>query len=112
MLTFTSKNYTDKNFDAIRIQRRISASFLIKMSWTYVPKFTSKEKFAGYSVYSYSRIASIERALKQSRERSVRNKTAHRATKLVRKYTEITLINRSRNDGLSGHSVIYSLVVT
>ena len=31
--------------------------------YIYLPKFTSKEKSAGYSIYSCSRIASIERVL-------------------------------------------------
>ena len=57
------KNYTYENFDAIRIQKRISASFPVKILEAYLSKFTSKEKSGGYSVYSYSRIASIERAL-------------------------------------------------
>ena len=29
----------------------------------YLPKYTSKEKYGGYSVYPYSTIASIERTL-------------------------------------------------
>ena len=70
MQTFTSKNYTWENFDAIRIQRRISASFPVKISWIYLPKFTSKEKSGGYSVYCYSRVASIERALKPEKRRT------------------------------------------
>ena len=52
-----------QNFDAIRKQRKISASFPAKMLLIYLPKFISIEKSGGYSVYSYSRIASIERVL-------------------------------------------------
>ena len=52
-----------QNFDAIRKQRRISASFPVKMLLIYLPKFVSIEKSGSYSVYSYSRIASIERVL-------------------------------------------------
>ena len=37
--------------------------FPVKMLWIYLPKFTSKEKSGGYSVYSCSRIASMKRAL-------------------------------------------------
>jgi len=35
------------------------------MLWIYLPNFTSKEKSGRYSVYSYSRLASIERALNE-----------------------------------------------
>ena len=42
--TFTSENYSHENFDAIPIQRRISASIPIKMLWINLPKFASKEK--------------------------------------------------------------------
>ena len=56
--TSTSKNYTYENFDAIRIQRKISASFPVKMLYS---KFISKEKSGGYSDYCYSRKESIER---------------------------------------------------
>ena len=40
----------------IRIQRRISVSFPLKILWLYLPKFTSKEKPGDFSVYTYSRI--------------------------------------------------------
>ena len=40
----------------------ISESFPVKMLSINLPKFTSKEKSGAYSVYSYCRIASAERA--------------------------------------------------
>ena len=61
--TFTFRNCNYEILDAIRIQRRISSSFAVKMLSINLPKFTSKEKSGAYSVYSYSRIASTERAL-------------------------------------------------
>ena len=59
----TSKNHVNENFDVIGIQRRF-VSFPDKMLLRNRPAFHSKEKSRGYSVYSYSRIVSIERALK------------------------------------------------
>ena len=57
--TFTSKNYTfwcyknsKENFSIVSGQNVLD----------YLPKFASKEKSGGYSVYSYSRIGSIEHA--------------------------------------------------
>jgi len=44
-------------FDAIRIQRRISALSPVKMLLECLPKFTTKKKSGSYSVYSYCRIA-------------------------------------------------------
>ena len=58
--TFTSKNYTYKNFDAIRIQiikenfSIASCENVIDIKIIYLPKFTSNEKSGGYSVHSYS----------------------------------------------------------
>ena len=63
MRRFTSKNHVYENFDVIGIQRRFAASFPNKMLLRNRPAFHSKEKSRGYSVYSYSRIGSIERAL-------------------------------------------------
>ena len=63
MRRFTSKNHIYENFDVIRIQIRFAASFPNKILMRYRPALNSKEKFDGYSVYSYSRIGSIERAL-------------------------------------------------
>ena len=59
--TFTSKNYSYENVDAIRIQRRFSASFPVKTLKITVPKFSTKEKSGGYSVDSHSWIASTEK---------------------------------------------------
>ena len=63
MRRFTSKNHVYENFDIIGIQRRFAASFPNKMLLRNRPAFHSKEKCRGYSVYSYSRIGSIERTL-------------------------------------------------
>jgi len=63
---FTFKNCTYEIFDAIRIQVRIAPSLPVKMLSINLPKFTSKENSGGSSVYSYSRIASTERAQVQS----------------------------------------------
>ena len=63
MRRFTSKNHVYGNFDLIGIQRRFAASFPNKMLLRNRPAFHSKEKSKGYSVYSHSRIGSIERAL-------------------------------------------------
>ena len=63
MQRFTSKNHIYENFDVIGIQRRFAALFPNKMLLRNCPAFHSKEKSRGYSVYSYSRIGSIERAL-------------------------------------------------
>ena len=60
---FTFKNRIYNIFYALGIQMRISASFPVKLLTINLPKFTSKEKFGPYFVRSYSRIASIERAL-------------------------------------------------
>ena len=60
MRRFTSKNHVYENFDVIGIQRRFAASFPNKMLLRDHPAFHSKEKSRGYSVYSYSRIGSIE----------------------------------------------------
>ena len=62
MRRLTSKYHVYENFDVIGIQRRFAASFLNKMLRNR-PAFHSKEKSRDYSVYSYSRIGSIERAL-------------------------------------------------
>ena len=62
MRTFSSKNH--ENFDVIGTQKRFAASFPDKMLWRNRPAFSSKEKSRGYSVHSYSRIGSFERALK------------------------------------------------
>ena len=64
MRRFTSKNHVYENFDIIGIQRRFAASFPNKMLLGNRPAFHSKEKCRGYSVYSYSRIGSIERTLR------------------------------------------------
>ena len=56
---------------SIRIQRRISVSFPVKLLSMHLPKFTSKEKSEAYSVYSHSRMASIERALRMKLVTSV-----------------------------------------
>ena len=63
MRRFTSKSHVYKNFDIIGIQRRFAASFPNKMLLRNRPAFHSKEKSRGYSVYSYSRIGSIENTL-------------------------------------------------
>ena len=63
MRRFTSKNHVYENFDIIGIQRRFAASCPNKMLLRNRPAFHSKEKSRGYSVYSYSRIGSIERTL-------------------------------------------------
>ena len=63
MRRFTSKNHVYENFDVIGIQRRFAASFPNKMLLRNRPAFHSKEKSRGYSVYSYSRIGSIESVL-------------------------------------------------
>ena len=63
MRKFTSKNHVYENFDIIGIQRRFAASFPDKISLINRPPFSSKEKYRGYSVYSYSRIGPIERTL-------------------------------------------------
>ena len=62
MRRFTSKNH--ENFDVIGIQIRFAASFPNKILLRNRPEFNSKEKFDGYSVYSYSRIGSIVRVLR------------------------------------------------
>lgn len=67
MRRFTSKSHVYENFDVMGIQRRFAPySFPKKMLLRNRPAFNSKEKFDGYSVYSYSRIGSIERALSKS----------------------------------------------
>ena len=58
-----SENHVYENFDVIGIQRGFAASFPNKVLLRNRPAFHSKEKSRGYSVYSYSRISSIERAL-------------------------------------------------
>ena len=63
MARFTFKIHVYENFDVIGIQRRFAASFPNKMLLRNRPAFHSKEKSRCYSVYSYSRIGSIERAL-------------------------------------------------
>ena len=63
MRRFTSKNNVYENFDVMGIQRRFAASFPKKVLFRNRPAFHSKEKSRGYSVYSYSRIGSIERPL-------------------------------------------------
>ena len=63
MRRFTSKNHVNENFDIIGIQRRLEALFLDKMSLINRPPFSFKEKYRGYSVYSYSRIGPIERTI-------------------------------------------------
>ena len=63
MRRFTSKNHVYENFDVMGIQRRFAASFPKKVLLRNRPAFHSKEKCRGYSVYSYSRIGSIERPL-------------------------------------------------
>ena len=62
MRRFTSKNHVYENFDVIRIPRIFAASFPNKMLRNR-PTFRSKEKSRDHSVYSYSRIGSIERAV-------------------------------------------------
>ena len=62
MRRFTSKNHVYENFDVFAVERRLTASFSNRMLLRNRPAFHSKEKFRGYSVYSYSRIGSIERA--------------------------------------------------
>ena len=62
MRIFSSKNHVYKNFDVNGIQR-FAASFPGKILWRNGPAFSSKEKSRGYSVYSYSTIGFIERAL-------------------------------------------------
>ena len=62
MWRITSKNHVCNNFDFIGIQIRFAASFPNKIWLRNRPAFNSKEKFDGYSVYSYSRIGSIELA--------------------------------------------------
>ena len=52
------------NFDVIGIQIRFALSFPNKIFLRNRPAFNSKEKFEGHSVYSYSKIGSVERALK------------------------------------------------
>ena len=71
MRRFTSKNHVHENFDVIGIQRRFTASFCDKMLLRNCPAFSSKEKIRGYSVYSYSRIVSIESAPNVARFTSV-----------------------------------------
>jgi len=56
MQRFTSKKHVYENFDIIGIQRRFAASFPNKMSLINRPLFSSREKYRGYSIYSYSRI--------------------------------------------------------
>ena len=51
---FTFKNCFYEIFDAIRIQRRISSSFPVKMLSINLSKFTSKENSGAYSIYSNS----------------------------------------------------------
>ena len=63
MRRFTSKNHVYKDFDVIGIQRRFAALFPNKMLLRNRPAFHSTEKSRGYSVYSYSRIGSVEHAL-------------------------------------------------
>ena len=63
MRRFTSKNHVYENFDVIGIQTRFAASFPNKMLLRNRPASHSKEKSRGYSVYSYSRIGSIESVL-------------------------------------------------
>ena len=60
MRRFTSKNHIYESFDVIAIQIRFAASFPNKILLRNGPAFNSKEKFDGYSVYSYSRIGSID----------------------------------------------------
>ena len=60
---FTSKNHVYKNFNVIGIQLRFAALFPDNIFLRNPPAFNSKEKFEGYSIYSYSRIRSIERGL-------------------------------------------------
>ena len=62
---FTSKSYICENFDydTIRIQRKISASFPGQIVMD-VSKFISKDKSGGYSVYFNSRIVLIEHTLR------------------------------------------------
>ena len=57
----TSKNHVYEKYDVIRMQSRFAAPFPNK---TLLRNRHSKEKSRGYFVYSYSRIVSIERALK------------------------------------------------
>ena len=63
MQRFTSKNHVYENFDVIGIQTRFAASFPNKMLLRNRPACHSKEKSRGYSVYSYSRVGSIESVL-------------------------------------------------
>ena len=64
MRRFTSKNHVYENFDVNGIHITFAASFRNKILSRNRPVFNSKEKFGGYSVYSYSRIWSVERFLK------------------------------------------------
>ena len=71
MQRFTSRNNVYEDFDVIGIQKRFAASFPDKMLLRNRPAFNPKENSRGYSVYSYSRIGSIERALKWPTQSSV-----------------------------------------
>ena len=71
------KNYSYENFDAIRIQRRFSASFPVKTLQITVPKFGTKEKSGGYSVDSYSRIASTENTKRYLASRFINRNLGH-----------------------------------
>ena len=55
-----SKNHIYENFDVIGIQIRFVPSFPSKILLKNRPPFNSKEKFEGHSVYSYSKIGSID----------------------------------------------------
>lgn len=48
------------------------------MLWINLPKVISKEKSAAYSVYSYSKIASIKRALNLLYSNGTESKTARK----------------------------------
>ena len=62
---FPCKSYMFRNFDAIRIQRRISALLpvIVKILQINLLEFISKEKSGGYSVYSYRRVVWQSNAL-------------------------------------------------
>ena len=69
MRRFTSRNHVYENFDLTG--RRFAASFPDKKLLRNRPAFNPKEKSRGYSAYSYSRIGSIECALKWPTQSSV-----------------------------------------
>ena len=71
MRRFTSRNHVYENFDVTGIQRRFAASFPDKKLLRNRPAFNPKEKSRSYSVYSYSRVGSIECALKWPTQSSV-----------------------------------------